>query len=306
MFRQMDRIFLWLRYRIPGYRRRLSAQERCTLKIPTELIDMVLEPLPPESAIAFALTCRALFVKHFPKSAQLSAPARATLLQWLEQDNPELYFCHGCACLHSWRAAAMPGGGFKFYYGPCAWNHSGINRVMNEVVSAFQPGLTYSWARLVMNRHLYGARHGPPLRDIETTERGKKAQSLRNFIRQFERWLVCRHFRAATIPEISRDEESSRPFHPTTGNIIRSCPLCFTDYQIRVTLGNSPRRTTRKSRDREPMEGEDWSVEVARWHNLGKCRSPHDLEWCNLVTTFPSRTFVRREHESRTDERDDV
>ena len=103
----MDRIFLRLRYLLPGYRRRLSAQERCTLKmIPTELVDMILEYLRPESAIAFALTCRALFVKHFPKSAaaQLSAPARATLLQWLEQDIPRLYFCHGCACLHRWRA----------------------------------------------------------------------------------------------------------------------------------------------------------------------------------------------------------
>ncbi|KAK3364865.1 hypothetical protein B0T24DRAFT_712182 [Lasiosphaeria ovina] len=103
----MGRIFLWLRYRLPGYRRRLSAQERCTLKIPTELVDMIMEHLPLETAIAFALTCRALFVKHFPKSAQLSVPARATLLLWLEQDIPSVYFCHGYTCLHRWRAAAL-------------------------------------------------------------------------------------------------------------------------------------------------------------------------------------------------------
>jgi len=323
----MDRIFLWFRYHLPGYRRRLSSQERCTLKIPSELVDMILEHLPPESVIAFALTCRALFVKHFPKSVQLSAPARATLLQWLEQDIPRLYFCHGCACLHPWRATREFG--YKFYHGPCWWNLRDMEPVMSKCVSHFWSDLTYSWARLVMNRHLYGALHGPPLQDIEATQRmcepcygviitifssakiisnylyihgtmvfrsdGKKgnAQSLRNFIEHFEDSLVCRHLRAAMIPELCRDEESSRPFHPTSGNI-RSCAVCFTDYQIRVALGDSPRRTTQKSSQREPMEGEDWSIEVARWHNLGECRSPHDLEWYNLVTGSP-RISVRRE-----------
>ncbi|KAK3375635.1 hypothetical protein B0T24DRAFT_616707 [Lasiosphaeria ovina] len=325
----MDRIFLWLRHLLPGYQRSLSAQERCTLKIPSELVDMILEHLQPESAIAFALTCRALFVKHFPKSAQLTAPARATLLQWLEQDIPRLYFCHGCACLHPWRAT-LQFSGYKFYHGPCWWNRRDIEPVMSKCVSDFRADLTYSWARLVMNRHLYGALHGPPLQDIEATQRiydsfygviitifwsakiisnnlyihgtmvfrsdGEKgnAQSLRTFIEHFECSLVCRHLRAAIIPELCRDEESSRPFHPTSGNI-RSCPVCFTDYQIRVALGDSPRRTTRKSSQREPIEGEDWSIEVARWHNLGECRSPHDLEWCNLVTGSPSRILVRRE-----------
>ncbi|KAK0732414.1 hypothetical protein B0T21DRAFT_195596 [Apiosordaria backusii] len=324
----MDRIFLRLRYLLPGYQRRLSAQKRCTLKIPTELVDMILEHLQPESAIAFALTCRALFVKHFPKSAQLSAPARATLLQWLEQDIPRLYFCHGCAYLHPWRAR-LQFSGYKFYHGPCWWNLRDIDSVMSKLVSPFRSDLTYSWARLVMNRHLYGALHGPPLQDIEATQHrcsfsgviikifctakiisnnlyihstmvlrsdGKKgnAQSLRTFIKHYECSLVCRHLRAAMIPELCRDEESSRPFHPTSGNI-RSCAFCFTDYQIRVALVDSPRRTIRKSSQRDPIEGEDWSIEVAGWHNLGECRSPHDLEWCNLVTGSPSRILVRRE-----------
>ncbi|KAK1827892.1 hypothetical protein QBC39DRAFT_313888 [Podospora conica] len=318
----MDRIFRRLLYLLPGYRRRLSAQKLCTLKIPTELVDMILEHLEPESAIAFSLTCRALFVKHFPKSksAQLSAPARATLLQWLEQDIPALYmyFCHDCARLHRWRGRLQ------------------TEPVMSKCVSTFRSDLTYSWARLVTNRHLYGARHGPPLRNIKGTRTrriggiygavvttvswkaklignnlylhgtmasrsdGKKgsAQELRAFVEGFGWSLVCGHLRAAVIPELSRDEGSSRFFRPTSGNIIRSCPVCFTDYRILVALKDSPRRfTTRKgkSRQTEPVEDdEDWSIQVARWHNLGECRSPYDLEWCNLVTRFLSRTSVRR------------
>lgn len=306
--------------------------------IPTELVDMILEHLEPESAIAFALTCRALFVKHFSQSAaaQLSRPARATpfvkpspqsaaaratLLQWLEQDIPRRYFCHGCACLHRWRVT-LRYGGYKFYHGPCWWTRGTFNPVMSDSVSSFRPDLTYSWARLVTNRHRYGALHGPPLRDIEAAKHkhdayygvntthfwrvkligndlyvygtlvfrsdGKKGnpQSLRVCISNFANSLVCPHFGVPDIPELCRDEEYRN---------IRSCRVCFTDYQVRMNLGDSPRQTTRKSRQRKPAEGGDWFVEVARWHSLGECRSPYDPQWFNLVS-MPYKVSVRREN----------
>lgn len=74
---------------------------------PPELISIVLEHLPPESVVAFALTCRALFI-YFPRPAQLSDLARATLLQWLKQDILDLFFCHNCPRLHLWRLIRCP------------------------------------------------------------------------------------------------------------------------------------------------------------------------------------------------------
>ncbi|KAK4140736.1 uncharacterized protein C8A04DRAFT_14677 [Dichotomopilus funicola] len=336
----MDHICLRLRelrFLVPAYRRRLSAQKRCTLNIPSELVDMILKHLPPESAIAFALTCRGLFFKHFPKSAaaQLSAPSRETLLQWLEQDNPRLYFCHGCACLHRWRAT-LKYNCFKTYDGPCWWNRDRRDRgrVMRQCVSTLSLNLTYSWARLVTNRYLYGALHGPPLQDIEVTHRipfcseivttfwrakiignnlylrgtmviqgdGERgtARSLRAFIRLFQDSLVCRHFKASIISELGGDEECSSPFRLTSGTKIRSSPVCFTDYYIRVALRDFPtlsriiRKFGSKLNQRRPSEREEWSIEVIRWHNLGQCRSPHDPEWHNLVNRS-SRTSRTRE-----------
>lgn len=51
---------------------------------------------------------------------------------------------------------------------------------------------------------------------------------------------------------------------------------------------------TRKFSPRKSVESEDWSIEIVRWHNLGQCRSPHDLEWYNLKT-MSSEASRRRE-----------
>jgi hypothetical protein len=125
-----SRRFQQLECLLLGYRRKFSAQDGCVLKqIPTEIVDVIIEHLPPESAIALPLTCRALFVKHFPDKkimAQLlsAASARETLLQWLEWDFPGLYFCYGCARLHRWSTAAFRYKiGFRDEHGP-----SGCNR----------------------------------------------------------------------------------------------------------------------------------------------------------------------------------
>jgi hypothetical protein len=48
---------------------------------------------------------------------------------------------------------------------------------------------------------------------------------------------------------------------------IRSCAACFTDYQIQITRKRGK-----------------WTVQITLWPKLGKCRSPHNLEWKNLLT----------------------
>lgn len=76
----------------------MSSQHQSTLTLPGELLNMVLAYLPPESIISLALTCRALHKQLLPSPpAALSKPARATLISWLEKDNPLLYWlCYDC------------------------------------------------------------------------------------------------------------------------------------------------------------------------------------------------------------------
>ena len=83
------------------------------------------------------------------------------------------------------------------------------------------------------------------------------------------------------MPELARDEVSGRDFSPISGHI-NSCRVCFTDYQIDVALEDQPKSWYALPRPKE----EDWVIKIARWHKLGKCQSPHDLEWRNLVSRY--------------------
>ncbi|KAK5653773.1 hypothetical protein OQA88_7931 [Cercophora sp. LCS_1] len=202
---------------------------------------------------------------------------------------------------------------------------------MTESVSSHQPNLTFYWVRLIMNRHLYGPLHGPPLEDTAAThrnynpvhkvvtttssdakiidnelyvhsitevridrKRGGTTQSLRTSIDVFGPTMACRHTCARVRSVLGRDEESSKPFRLTPG-VLSSCDVCFTDYQIRISVERPPARTAPRFFQRQPpMEDEEWSIEVARWHNLGACRSPDDPKWVNVVTASYIRTRVER------------
>jgi len=317
----MDNIPACLRRLLP-WRRRSSKQKRCTLNLPAELVWIVLEFLSPESIIAFALTCRILFAQFFPMQPQLSDSARATLLQWLEQDIPGLYFCHDCARLHRWRRLIRSSSsGITVLDGPCWKIAPGIKYLMSDYVPDYGFNLTYSLAQLVTNRHLYGPSHGPSVHDIAATrhfgdplygvdiirswsakiindslylhgnmtfrrsrKKGEKAL-LMECLENYGHLLVCPHLRitedrppaAPSISEPANDRDSAIRFTTTSGQPT-SCPLCFTDYQVRITPDRS-RYAVQK-----PME--NWVVEIARWHKLGRCRSPQDLEWYNLVSEY--------------------
>lgn len=74
-----------------------------TIVLPPELIDMILEHLPAESVVAFALTYQSFYSKFMPAYPHLSGPTKQALHVWLEQDIPSLYLWHRCGKLRPWR-----------------------------------------------------------------------------------------------------------------------------------------------------------------------------------------------------------
>lgn len=199
--------------------------------------------------------------------------------------------------------------------------------------------LTYSLARIVTNRHLYGSAHGPSVKDVAVTnstqdvifgtsitrswsepksstiafiytgawctkslsEEGgfRKLRVLMTFI---DRLLVCPHLlspsgyadgQAPVIPELVWDGDSLDEVREMPGRI-RSCKVCSTDYRLDTKLRE---RSSSFCRIRRSW-GETWAVEISRWHKLGGCRSPHDVEWYSLVTrnldqdAIDGKTFV--------------
>ncbi|KAK4187539.1 hypothetical protein QBC35DRAFT_232248 [Podospora australis] len=96
---------------------------------------------------------------------------------------------------------------------------------------------------------------------------------------------VCHHVRVETIPELRRSGSGwgcSPDFRQTAGEV-RSCSVCFTDYQIRVAtepLPQNPGIFTRK-------KGERWFIEISLWNDLGECRHPFDPKWATRSFTVP-------------------
>lgn len=178
--------------------------------------------------------------------------------------------------------------------------------------------LSYQVNRLVMNRHLYGPRHGPRLGDIKGGLRlyrialsfaytnitaswsakiindklylhsvmvfhSKKVEpggvKLPKFwVKCFALSQVCCHLKWDDSPQ-----GYEYPLHSFSSAIdswhVRLCPVCLTNCRMRTT---------------KPSTGDDWSIEIDSWHNLGACRPRQDPEWRNNLTVLPGRILVPR------------
>lgn len=344
----MDTTFLCLRLLqlLPQNRRKSHNQTDCTLNsCPPELIILILSHLPPESTLAFALTCRALFIQYFPRSPQLSAPTKTALLQLIERDYPNLLFCFNCIRLHRWRMKLFSKYGNTPCHMPCTnprelptWRYS----LMNRAVPDLGYNLTYSLAWLVTNRHLYGPGHGPPLKDLTITEpkrsqrflyvpterycrakiinnslylhgkrviwspkprviRSAKKNSVledwdfRHLLKRYRNNLVWCHINP---PELALDRSWLSHNYETSGGI-NSCPICFTDYQIKVVYTPFTQLTvdpgSKTNQEMQWQLGKSWVVEITRWQKLGECRSPQDLEWRNVTNPYVYSVVLRKD-----------
>jgi hypothetical protein len=125
--------------------------------LPTEIILMITSHLNKPSTISLSLTCRALHSICFPADPILERTEEEELFLLLEKDIPTLYFCHYCTKLHHWHKRWNRSLAWFEETMPCKKRPQDIFQILSIRCIPF-------WhARLVMNRHLYGPTHGPPL-----------------------------------------------------------------------------------------------------------------------------------------------
>ncbi|KAH6649494.1 hypothetical protein F5144DRAFT_7138 [Chaetomium tenue] len=137
--------------------------------LPEEISLMVLSYLPVESLIALALTSRVLRQSIPPLRLLLDDEGKLHVLEFLEKDVPHLYACHQCLRLHPWRRmAVLPHIGRRDRCGRSCrlWRALPL---INSTVPDRRRIVTYPLARSIMNRHLYGEEHGPPLEVLRRT-----------------------------------------------------------------------------------------------------------------------------------------
>ena len=122
--------------------------------IPHEIILGIIDYLPGESIIMFALTCRRYYGALRNNLPRLQTRRELEpFLQILEKDTPGRYFCHECTILHPHhpkRIGEEP---------PCL-GHFGVKLYPEKVKWNSEISLGFGEAHLVMNRHLYGDAHG--------------------------------------------------------------------------------------------------------------------------------------------------
>lgn len=290
-------------------------------RLPTELIDMILEHLPEESIIALALTCRALYMAHFPQAtaAHIFGPARTNLLEWLERDFPQAYYCQHCNSLHPWSASCDIESGVARWTHPSKENGDDIFKVIFSTLGqgllgiGCQHAAMFSAARLVMNRHFYGPTHGIDLEGLEGTEyrtepgvEAKRSwmanivrdelyirvetvfqstnetaddEALKKFILS-EHVLVCCHVYAR--PDDENWDIYTIPGPGPIGREHEPFRVTYTGVESCIWCFTDYRIRIAPKRIREPASG--WVVTITRWHNLGSFRSLQDPEWVNLVS----------------------
>lgn len=269
------------------------------ISCPQEIIRCILGHLPPQSVAAFALTCRR-FYPHL-SSASLNEEARLRLLIWIEKDIPHLYLCHKCKDLHTWSRSCLDIG----YEKHC---RKGKEWIAPSVLLRFTEG------RVVMNRHLYGKLHGPPLENFDNTTstthqegvKQKECRSARIIGDELYFKVVTELYhnqgRARNLRERIDDEWFSNNLICQHVALTQSLFLDkYRTHELDRPLGSGelfvpvtgPLRSCRRcftdfciDVERCPLTSKTtkgWVITITRWHQLGKFRSTVDPKWHNYV-----------------------
>ncbi|KAH7371569.1 hypothetical protein BKA66DRAFT_444026 [Pyrenochaeta sp. MPI-SDFR-AT-0127] len=125
--------------------------------LPPEITLMIATHLSNPSVISLALTCRHLHSLCFPRPPRLNTPEKEALLLLLEKDLATLYYCHYCVRLHRWYSR------WGNYIHPFVYEDLPCKQQLHLSVVSLPLicYIPYHHARLAMNRHFYGANHGP-------------------------------------------------------------------------------------------------------------------------------------------------
>ncbi|KAK5993620.1 hypothetical protein PT974_07054 [Cladobotryum mycophilum] len=163
---RVKRQFKWL-----GQSERRPETPSILLNQTTDVLLQIALHLDDASAICLSLTCKDVFalldeVKPCCRR-NLSSQDRETLLQLLEKDpsiGDKFYFCHHCNKLHPFSVSKKPWvpDGNKLQLRSYLWNRK-RQQLVHRHAKSEHALFGYAHARLVMNRHFYGAPCGLPL-----------------------------------------------------------------------------------------------------------------------------------------------
>ncbi|KFA61248.1 hypothetical protein S40285_10461 [Stachybotrys chlorohalonatus IBT 40285] len=290
------------------------------LQLPADVLLLISDYLDLPATLHLSLSCRGTYaLLHSARKQKLQPEVRELLLLSLEKDpfGRGTYYCHSCNALHP----------FEKHWGPLSERHDieegefhcGNRNRFSPIGNAFE--LTYTHARLAMNRHLYGPDHGIPLgnlclehseaRDVAAIHCSTAARIWNNELfllrtyaftvdaahaAEFRRCTGARDFRICEHTSFFPSSSVSRQHVPelhrrqpgrTGGDDLVPC----TDAPGSCGLCLMDYDITIAP----AAVGSAWSVEIHAYHDLGGCRSPDDWKWARFTESsrphlfFPNR-----------------
>ncbi|KAH9888749.1 hypothetical protein F4778DRAFT_785947 [Xylariomycetidae sp. FL2044] len=308
-----------------SWRTRVDDQvESILLNLPLELLDMILDMLPPESVVALSLSCKAAFGLFFTKSiSRLDECGTENLLLLLERDlSRDLIYCYSCGRLHCFQPT--------WSLSDCTSDHFMELPCKPECGSFGKLRLGLHNARLVMNTYYFGPGRGLSLSNLECAiapgSRGRDAWGIESkaAITQGQLFLLVRHtlalvgtrqgnrqdimrrcphrvchhvsthepasgaFEDRQLPELNHlKADYSYGYLETQQSSPTSCAVCLTDFTTTIE------RETR-------VTAEVLNIVVVAYHQLGDLRPPLDWKWQPFATRWPSPSLFREKQQNGT------
>ena len=286
-----------------------------TLALPPEITLMIISHLNDSSTTALALTCRTLYSLCSPRHPISNIAEKEEFLLLLEKDLATHYFCHECVKLHRWHRRWS-----RTVY-PFEANVRCKRGSGNYMCFPVVGGIPYYYARLIMNRHLYGSAHGPPLHRLEQQAYSYRYsdgvfQSMSRHARIVDDQLLVlsvvsmHHSRGDAISLRDRVDSKGHflckhlglsDFHSSYGQVqlpelskneAGARPFSTCDQ----TFGSCTVCLTDYSIEISwKMKEKGYVIDVLSYRQLGDCRSPFHWSWHTMstITTNEDRRTVR-------------
>jgi hypothetical protein len=271
------------------------------IRLPPEIILLIADHLDTTSRVLFALTCKKLHSLCFPSKLNLTHKEKQALLLLMEKDTPRHYFCHCCTLLHPWRLERS---------GPSGWISLDHMLCNPADYRSMHTEMEYTHARLIMNRHFYGKKHGlspkifhygqslfcnptvygltgnytstwriidDKLMNMRVLNINGSYSGIRHYLEYPSRkpcghLLLEQEYCKGTRVQLPelREGLTTRRTFDPCYQSRGSCSVCLTDYCIDIIPG-------RKG---------NYNIRLLIYNQLGECRSPYDWEWQIMIAFY--------------------
>ena len=304
----------------------VNTQANCLLlNQPVDIVFQILEHLPPESSVAFSLTCKAAYSGFFQRMKQgLDVTAKQNLLPFLEESlSKDFFFCHNCAKLHPLDPAWTRDPGSNPVHRPHLGPGGGQPQLpcKPRIHTPGGLGIGFHHIKLATNAHLWGSGHGMSLawlkRDIPVLEDWKSTNldsthwkighdarisgDAQLFLRVTHKALVSGYAKISSCVNILPSRPHFICHHVAnrasggTSNLFLPLDLRYNNTRgsCDICLTDYTATVKRLGREDYPFGNKNaygtvWEKTIISYHQLGRCRSPSDPAWVAFSQRRPT------------------